>query len=333
MSKTNPLFRPTKNRRLVSAWVCPGQNQAVLDRVREFRDAFDQIILMSGAVDPGGGLQTTWPTEDRIELAKSLREMGISVLVDYGGRWSEPMRDSFRSPALLKSYVAKLVEDCEAVGADGVDIDIEGWPADTRNIYTDFMALLSEALRSRDKLVSLCVMSLSREARRETGVGFIDPVLLAPHVDHFRCMTYDLFCPPSLYVGPTSIAPWGRESMQYMVSRVACEKVVMGLPTYSVDWDINDPTKSRQVNDHKWIAEREAESPIGRGWCYYWDVGLIRYTDKQGHAHLLWVSDARSTRSHLVTVDSLDLAGVCFWLLNGEDDPRIWEAVREHFRR
>jgi len=44
------------------------------------------------------------------------------------------------------------------------------------------------------------------------------------------------------------------------------------------------------------------------------------------------VSDAKSTISHLETVDSLDLAGVCFWCLMG-DDPQIWECVREHFRR
>jgi hypothetical protein len=35
----------------------------------------------------------------------------------------------------------------------------------------------------------------------------------------------------------------------------------MGLPTYSVDWNINDPTKSRQVNDYQWIAEQEKKSP------------------------------------------------------------------------
>ena len=62
-------------------------------------------------------------------------------------------------------------------------------------------------------------------------------------------------------------------------------------------------------------------------------MNLIRYADDKGHAHLLWVSDARSTRCHLVNVDSLDLAGVCFWVLTGGDDPNIWEAVRQHLAR
>jgi len=333
MNSTNPLYRPTKTRRLVSAWICRGQDEAVPERIRAFDDVFDQIVLMTGSVGPEGKLETGWPTEERCRVAESLREMDISALVDYGGRWSEEIGKSFSSPGTVRACAEALVEDCDRVGADGLDIDIESWPSEARNAYTDLLVRLSESLRSRGKMLSLCVFSLSREARREKGIGFIDPVILAPYVDQFRCMTYDLFCPPSEFVGPTSTAPWGRETMQYMTGRVPCEKVVMGLPTYSVDWDINDPTKSRQVNDYKWIAEREAESPIGRGWCYYWDVGLIRYTDEAGHAHLLWVSDARSTRSHLVTVDSLDLAGVSFWVLTGDEDPAIWEAVGEHFRR
>lgn len=332
----NPLHRPTKTRRLFSAWTVRRegeQQRAVIDRIREFADAFDEIVLMCGGLEPNGELPERWPLDERRRLADELHEMGISVILDWGGRYSEAMARSFREPALRQRHVEAMLRDVEAVGAEGVDIDIEGWPATMRNPYTSFMAELGEAVHHRDKSLSVCTFSLSREARRENGVGFIDPTLLLPFIDQFRCMTYDLYCPPSEFVGPTSTAPWGRETMGYMAERVPVDRIVMGLPTYSVDWNINDPTKSRQVNDAAFIAAREKQSPIGRGWCYYQDVSLIRYTDDAGHAHLLWVSDARSTRSHLVTVDSLDLSGVCFWVLTGDEDPAIWRAVRDHFQR
>jgi len=330
---TNPLHRPTKTRRLVSAWTVQGSAGAALERVREFEDTFDQVVLMCGGVEPDGRLPDSWPIAARKQFVTELRKLNVSALLDWGGRWSEELGASFHTARHLESYVQRMVDECEQCGADGVDIDIEGWPATMRNPYTDFIVQLSEALRRRDKTVSVCTFSLSREAKREQGIGFIDPVILTPHVDQFRCMTYDLYCPPSQFVGPTSTAPWGRETMQYMADRVPCEKIIMGLPTYSVDWDIADPTNSRQVNDHKFIAEREAESPIGRGWCYFQDVSLIRYTDVDDHPHLLWVSDARSTKSHLITVDTHDLAGVSFWVLTGDEDLKIWQAVREHFRR
>jgi spore germination protein YaaH len=182
-------------------------------------------------------------------------------------------------------------------------------------------------------MLSICIYALSPEARRETTIGFWDAALLAHYADHIRPMTYDLYCPPSQFIGPTSTAPWGRDCMSYMVTHVPRHKIIMGLPTYSVDWNINDPKQSRQVYDHEWIAAREKESPIGRGWCYYWDVNLIRFNDANNHAHLLYVSDARSTKSHLVTVDSMDLGGICFWMLSGGDDPAIWQCVGEHLKR
>jgi spore germination protein YaaH len=328
----NLIFRTPKTRRLVSAWMVQQTADEAVASVTRFQDTFDQVIFMCGGVKADGSHPTDWPLKERRDLASRMRDMGISVLNDYGGSWKEAGAAVARSPRGIQDVVQRMVEECDAVGADGVDIDFEHWPAEGRFVFTEFIRQLSEALHARNKMLSICVYALSAEARREVGIGFWDTSVLGNYADHLRAMTYDLYCPPSLYVGPTSTAPWGRDTMSYMATQVPRHKIVMGLPTYSVDWDMNDPTQSRQVNDCQWIAAREKESPIGRGWCYYWDVHLIRYTDEKGHAHLLWVSDARSTRSHLVTVDSLDLAGVCFWVLGGED-PAIWDAVRDHFRR
>ena len=120
--------------------------------------------------------------------------------------------------------------------------------------------------------------------------------------------------------------------MQHLVAQAPRHKIIMGLPTYSVDWDVTELANSRQVCDYEWLAAREKESEIGRAWLHHWDVGLMRYTDAQGHIHYVYVTDARSTQSHLETVDALDLGGVCFWVLMG-DDPAIWERVRQYFAR
>lgn len=169
--------------------------------------------------------------------------------------------------------------------------------------------------------------------RRERGIPFVDSHTIAPLVDRFHVMTYDQFAPPSMYIGPTSSAPWARDGMQDMLTLAPGHKLLMGLPTCSVDWDLTDPTKSRQVNDAAFIAECEKKSPIGRGWCFYWDVGLIRYLDDDGHIHLIYVSDARSTRSHFQTADALDLGGIFFWVFNRQEDVEIYRAVRQHFQR
>ncbi len=331
----NQLFRPSKTRRLVSAWTVPGPGiEDALQRIEQFGDMFDHIIFMCGKPQLDGSLPTDWPIEQRRVIAERLRKLGISVLNDYGGGGQHDGSAAIlRSPKLSDMWIKRLIQECDEVGADGVDMDFEDVPRDCRFAFTEFNKGLAEELHRGGKMLSICVGALSPEARRETTIGFADLATLAQHADFLRPMVYDLYCPPSEFVGPTSMAPWGRETMAYLSQYIPRHKIVMGLPTYSVDWDMIESSRSTQVYDYQWIAEREKESPIGRGWCYYWDVNLIRYTDEQGHPHLLYVSDARSTRSHLVTADSQDLAGVCFWVLTGEEDPAIWQCVREHFNR
>jgi spore germination protein YaaH len=331
-SDLNQAFRPTKSRRLVSAWMVNNLIDETVSTVGQFQDLFDQVVFMCGGTKADGSLPTEWPVAQRKELNKRFRDLGVSTLNDYGGGAKDGGVEVLKSEKLMGETIKRMLDECDQVGNDGIDIDFEHLPADKRFGFSEFMARLSEELHRRNKMLSVCVYALSPEARRETGVGFWETSTLAGYVDQMRAMTYDLYCPPSQFVGPTSTAPWGRETMTYMSTQVPRHKIVMGLPTYSVDWDIVAPENSTQVQDYKWIAEREKESPIGRGWCYYWDVGLIRFNDEKGHAHLLYVSDARSTKSHLVTVDSLDLSGISFWHLNGAD-PKIWECVREHFRR
>ncbi|UCC68719.1 MAG: hypothetical protein JSV79_01950 [Armatimonadota bacterium] len=332
MTDTNPIFKPPKTRRLVSAWVVPEHADHALERVKQFEDIFDQVIFMCQHAQTDGSLPTRWPAADRRKLTAEFREMDVSVLNDYSGV-AETFAELLRSPKTIPTLIANMAEECEETGADGVDIDFEHLPPTDRFAFTDFIAQLSEALHARGKMLSICTDAPSRTSRPPSGIRFLELPTLAHYADHLRPMNYDLFWPPAdPAVGPTSTAPWARERMSYLAQEVPRHKLVMGLPTYSVDWDVNDPTKSRQVYDYQWIAEREKESPIGRHWCSHWDVNLIRYTDADGHAHLLWLSDAKSTKSHLETADSLDLAGVCFWCLMG-DDPQIWEAVRQHFRR
>jgi spore germination protein YaaH len=329
---TSPIFKPPKSRALVSAWAGQTHADHALERVREFQDIFDQVIFMCRHVNADGSLATEWPALERKRLAAELRDMGVSTLNDYGGG-EDTLTALTASPKGLGTAIANMVRECEETGADGVDIDFEHIPPHHRFAFTDFIGQLSEALHARGKMLSICTNVPSRSSHRDGGIGFLELPTLSHYVDHLRPMNYDLFGPwtPEV-VGPTSTAPWAREGMTYLAGEVPKHKIVMGLPTYSLDFDLIEPSKSRQVYDYEWIAEREKASTSGRVWISHWDVSLIRYTDGDGHIHLLYVTDASSTKSHLETVDRLGLAGVCFWCLMG-DDPQIWEAVRQHFGR
>ncbi len=332
MTDTNPVFKPPKTRRLVSAWVVPEHADHALERAKQFDDIFDQVILMCQHANTDGSLPTSWPAADRKRLIAEFADLGVSVLNDYSG-----VADTFaalsESPNTVETLITNMVEECEQTGADGVDIDFEGLHTQDRFAFTDFIAQLAQALHARGKMLSICTNAPSRSSRRDGGITFLELPTLAHYVDHLRPMNYDLFGPwtPEI-VGPTCTAPWAKDRMEYLAAEVPRHKLIMGLPTYSLDFDLTEPKRSRQVYDYEWIGERVKESTIRRPWISHWDVSVARYTGSDGHIHLLYVTDARSTRSHLETADLLDVAGICFWCLMG-DDPKIWEAIRQHFGR
>jgi spore germination protein len=303
-------------------------------RVTQFQDVFDQVIFMCGNVQEDGTMPQAWPPSERRELVSRFRDLGVSTLNAYGEKWDGGFPEAAGRPGLMDIAIQNMVAECEQTGSDGVDIDLEALPATARHAYSEFIANLSRELHARGKMLSICTAAPSRARQRDSGVGFLDTSVVGFYADHLRPMNYDFFWPfPNCPgVGPTSTALWVRDRMQRLVQEVPRHKVIMGLPTYSLDWNVNQIEHSKQIYDFEWIVQREKESGRERSWCSGWDVHLIRYTDAQGHAHLLWLSDAKSTKSHLETADDLDVAGVCFWCLKG-DDPWIWETVREHFRR
>ena len=332
VSSTNPIFRTPKTRRLVSAWITQEAAEQAVTRVQEYQDIFDQVILMCGHVHGDGTLSDRWPQAERKQLVDRFREMDVSTLMDWGGGWRD-FQQVAESPALMQQLVRNLVADCLATGADGVDIDLEHLPSAARFPFTSFFVQLSEALHAHNLMLSICTGGNLGVYQRDWGRGFIDVPVIARYADYIRQMNYDMFFPTRTSPpGPTSVAPWMRDMMAYTAREVPRGKLIAGLPTYSVDWNMLHPEKSDQIYNYQWIAEREKEAPEGRQWISYWDVSLIRYTDAEGSPHLLYVTDGRSTRSLLVFVDELDVAGVCFWCLQG-DDPAIWQAVREQFRR
>jgi len=331
VSTVCPIYRPPKSRRLVSGWVVGGHADHALEVVTEFQDIFDQVILMCNHAEPDGSIPADWPHEHRRELTRKFNDLGVSVLNDFSGL-KETWAALAKSPKVVAKLVENIIADCEKTGADGVDLDFEQLPPRERFAYADFVRSLSDALHARGRMLSICTASPSRAEKRDFSLPFLDTSILAHYVDHVRPMNYDLFYPSSPVLGPTSTAPWGRERMQHLSTQVPKHKIIMGLPTYSVDWDVTEPANSRQVYDYQWLAERAKESEIGLAWLPFLDVNLVRYKDDGGNVHYIYLSDAQSTQSHLETVDELDLAGICFWALMG-DDPAIWECVRRYFAR
>ncbi len=220
----------------------------------------------------------------------------------------------------IDAYLKK----CSTLDLDGIDLDYENLPAKYREAYGVFIKTLSARLHDAGKKLSICVAYTPGMSQPLPDPGFYDPGLIAKHCDLVRVMCYDKHLASQPGHGPTSTAPWARSAMKYWLKHIPREKLVMGLPAYSNDYDIRPEGRGRQVDR----ASPETTLPGKPHWRPFEKINVYRYADKAGNPRVFYASDAKSTEGHLETVSQLDLGGFGFWH-HLAVAPATWEVIRQ----
>jgi spore germination protein len=123
-----------------------------------------------------------------------------------------------------------------------------------------------------------------------------------------------------------------RRVLQYGVSVIDPDKILMGMPNYAYDWPlpfVKNQTKAESISNVQAIEravehnttiqfDEQAQSPF-----YY-------YTDEQGIAHVVWFEDARSMNAKYRLVPEFNLHGVGVWQIMNFF-PQSWLVVNSLF--
>jgi len=155
--------------------------------------------------------------------------------------------------------------------------------------------------------------------------GFYDPEMIAESCGLVRVMCYDKHLASQPGHGPTSTAPWAREAVSSWLRYVPREKLVMGLPAYSNDYDLRPGKRGRQVYASRPDVRDQTE--LEKHWRPFEQIHVYRYLESEGHPRVFFASDAKSNTAHLETVEKLDLGGFGFWHY-GSVSPEMWQTVQ-----
>lgn len=171
-----------------------------------------------------GGLQPLDGGGARLQsLVQQAHGKGVKVLIAVGG-WNNGDDSAFRSLAANSGYRAAFVQNLlnlvQQYNLDGVDIDWE-YPdgAEVAN-FKQLMSELSNALRSRGKLLTAAVTA-------NDWPGSFDRTSIN-YVDFLNLMVYDMGTPHSTYdMARNALAHWKTNE------GLPKEKAVLGVPFYS----------------------------------------------------------------------------------------------------
>ncbi len=241
-----------------------------------------------------------------------------SVFATHSGFMSEP---------LLSEHVTALLKLADEPGFDGLDLDYEMFPLETKASFTALVEALGAGLHERGKLLSVTVHAKTEAAPPGfPSAAAQDWPRLAAAADMFNVMTYDYTNrnePP----GPVAPRSWVADVVSYGLRAVGPQKLLVGLPFYGYSWKRGRPPAAATT----WEATQRLITQFGLAPTRDEDslelrvdlsvTGLPRQT--------VYLSDGATTAGRLAALaDAGSLgAGVAIWGLGGED-PTDWDALR-----
>lgn len=239
--------------------------------------------------------------------------MHLSTLTEDGGFSNELASGLFSSPDAEDRLISEIIAEMTKKGYTGLDIDFEFIRASDAQSYADFISKAQRALNQHGYTVyaALAPKTFADQAGLLYQGHLYDKIGAA--ADRVFLMTYEW---GYTYGPPMAVAPINavRRVLDYAVTEIPPEKIIMGIPNYAYDWAL--PYKSGETratlisnedapsiafeNNAEIKFDETAQSPY---FNYY----------KNGVMHEVWFEDPRSVTAKLALPLEYGFFGVGYW--------------------
>lgn len=272
------------------------------------------------------------PNDDRIiERARAASVMPLMVVTNiYDGSFStEALSQVLASPDARERLISSILSELERKNYHGVNLDMEYISPDDRESYNAFLRELSDRLHSNGYILMTAVAPKYRADQPGILYESHDYLAQGEAADYVVIMTYEW---GYTYSAPMSVQPIEevRKVLQYAVTEIPSEKILMGMPNYGYDWTLpyTRGTAASSIgftaaldlavrNNSEIFYDEKSQTP------YF-------YYTENGTRHVVWFDDAMSIDAKLRLVDEFDLAGASYWTINRCFIPN-WEIVQNLF--
>lgn len=339
-----PFLAPDPPRRppVVAAWlrgVTAGPRSMVVTVASQL-NSYSEISAFSYTIERDGSLTANNPVNDAV-LVDLARLNGIRVVPTISSTWEATnITGVLKDPVLFANHINAIMNIARSPLVDGIDLDYENLPPDTRQLFTSFVSTLAVLLHQEGKTLSITVPPKVRDDPASTITWFADYAALGAAADHVRVMAYEFRGKSG---GPAANAPiwWVRKVMEYTISQMPRYKAILGIHLYAYDWGGKD-TPAMWWSDVQRLRERyrgevtyvesDANGLVGESVLTYTIPAprCPRHDDDciqpPGEKHTVWFVDARYVAASWDIVKALQLGGIVMWRPGGED-PAIWDIL------
>ena len=239
--------------------------------------------------------------------------MHLSTLTENGGFSNELASELFASEEAQNNLISEIIAEMTEKGYGGLDIDFEFVFAYDAESYADFIAKARAVLAPYGYTVYAALAP--KTSASQPGLLYEGHLYdkIGAAADKVFLMTYEW---GYTYGPPMAVAPINavRRVLDYAVTEIPPEKIIMGIPNYGYDWTLpykSGETRAKLISNEEAVRiaiqnnaeirfDETAQSPY---FNYY-----------SGDAqHEVWFEDPRSIEAKLSLPKESGFFGVGYW--------------------
>lgn len=260
-------------------------------------------------------------------FVEEMKKIGVKVVPFLSNHWDREL--GRKALSNTKGLVKEIVDAIDKYNLDGVNIDLENLNHCDRENYTNFVKMLYNNL-PEEKEVSIAVAA-NPWGSNIGWQGSYDYYELAKYCDYLMIMTYDESYYGSL-PGPVASIDFVEDSIQYALTQVPANKIVLGIAFYGRYWKDGELIGGVGIPNYKVdmyveyyngtiCLDNVSKSPfttfnIPYGGTYPNVNGRILSPGD----YTIWYENEESIKTKLDLVDKYDLLGTGSWSLSNASE-------------
>jgi len=302
-----------------------------MDVLRKTLPYLTYLSIFSYEVNPDGTFKSI-NDQPLIDAAKAAGVAPIMVItnISEGGFSSDLARTILTNQDIQNRLLDNVIANIRSKGYRGLDVDFEFIYPENREDYNNFLRNASSRLKPLGYTLTTAVAPKTSAEQQGLLYEAHDYPVHGALTDHVIPMTYEW---GYTYSAPMAVAPIDevRKVIDYAVSAIPRNKILMGVPNYGYDWTLPHVQGSRATTVSNVGA---VDTAARRGAVIEYDTEsqspFFNYYDENKKQHEVWFEDARSIQAKLNLVDEYDLGGVSYWTI-GKFFPQNWLVLNSMF--
>jgi len=290
------------------------------------------LSIFSYQVRPDGSLTpiVDGPLIDAARQAGVAPMMVITNIAEEGGFGSELAHTVLANPKINNALLDNVLRILKAKKYAGLDIDFEYIFPKDRELYNRFLEKASKKLKPLGYILATAVAPKTSADQEGLLYEAHDYNAHGKWADHVIIMTYEW---GYTYSPPRAVAPINevRKVLQYAVSAIPSQKILMGMPNYGYDWTLpfQQGSAARSLSNTE-AMEQAVKVKAAIQFDPVAQAPFYEYIDENGKQHIVWFDDARSIRARLRLVEQYNLGGVSYWTIN-KYNPQNWLILQDMY--